>query len=72
VTLTLTHIKIVHTAVSGSGWTCPLTMLAERLSAASGSVAGIFLPKWFADRFFPICGTTYLVACVLLLARLLR
>lgn len=54
------------------GWTCPLTIVAERLGATRGSVADIFLPKWFADRIFPICGTTYLVACVILVLRLVR
>jgi hypothetical protein len=52
-------------------WTCPLTILAERLGATDGAVADIFLPKWFADRIFPICGTTFLLACVILVARLL-
>jgi len=55
-----------------SGWTCPLTLLAERQGATRGSVADIFLPKWLADRIFPICGTAYGVALVLLGWRLLR
>jgi hypothetical protein len=55
-----------------SGWTCPLTILAERQGALQGSVADIFLPKWFADRIFPICGTTYAVALVLIVWRVLR
>jgi hypothetical protein len=55
-----------------SGWTCPLTLLAERLGARRGSVVDIFLPKWFADRIFPICGTTFALAVVLLLFRILR
>lgn len=54
-----------------SGWTCPLTILAERQGALQGSVADIFLPKWFADRIFPICGTMYGVALVLIVWRLL-
>jgi hypothetical protein len=53
------------------GGTCPLTILAERSGAARGSVADLFLPKWFADRIFPICGTTFLAACLVLGARLL-
>jgi hypothetical protein len=40
-------------------------------TAVRGSVADIFLPKWFADRIFPICGTIYLVTCVILAARLM-
>lgn len=55
-----------------SGWTCPLTLLAEHLGTERGSVADIFLPKWFADRIFPICGTTYGLALVLLLFRVLN
>jgi hypothetical protein len=54
-----------------SGWTCPLTILAERQGAEHGSVADIFLPKWFADRIFRICGTAYAIALVLLVVRLL-
>ena len=47
-----------------SGWTCPLTLLAERQGALRGSVADIFLPAWFADRIFPICGTLFGVALI--------
>lgn len=54
-----------------SGWTCPLTLLAERQGAVRGSVADIFLPTWFADRIFRICGTAYGIAVVLILWRLL-
>jgi hypothetical protein len=54
-----------------AGWTCPLTLLAERQGAARGSVADIFLPKWLADRIFPICGTTYGLALVIIAVRLL-
>lgn len=53
------------------GWTCPLTILAERLGAERGSVTDIFLPKWLADRIFPICGTAYGVGVALILWRLL-
>ena len=53
------------------GWTCPLTILAERLGDGRGSVADIFLPTWLADRIFPICGTTYAVALVVILVRVL-
>ena len=53
-------------------WTCPLTLLAERLGARRGSVTDIFLPKWFADRIFPICGTTYVIALVLICIRCFR
>jgi hypothetical protein len=49
---------------------CPLTVLAERMGAEHGSVADIFLPKWFSDRLFPICGTTFIVACGLVVYRL--
>jgi hypothetical protein len=53
------------------GGTCPLTLLAERQGAKRGSVADIFLPKWIADRIFPICGTTYGVAVLVILVRVL-
>jgi hypothetical protein len=54
------------------GWKCPLTVLAERLGASQGAVVDIFLPKWFADRIFPVCGTTYGVALVIILWRVFR
>jgi hypothetical protein len=54
-----------------SGWTCPLTLLVERLGNEKGSVADIFLPLWFANRIFPICGTTFGIALVSLLLRML-
>jgi hypothetical protein len=54
-----------------SGWTCPLTLLAERLGAVRGSVADLFLPMWLANQIFPVCGTTFVVAIALLLFRLL-
>ncbi len=54
------------------GWTCPLTILAERLGDGHGSVADIFLPHWLADRIFPVCGTTYAIALVVILVRVLR
>lgn len=57
--------------LAASGWTCPLTILAERQGARRGSVTDIFLPKWLADRIFPICGTLYAVALALILWRVL-
>ena len=52
--------------LGASGWTCPLTILAERLGAERGSVTDIFLPKWFADRIFPICGTMFVASLVII------
>ena len=54
-----------------SGWTCPLTILAERQGALRGSVADLFLPRWFADRIFPICGALFAIALVTIALRLL-
>ncbi len=53
------------------GWICPLTILAERQGAPRGSVADIFLPKWFADRIFPVCGTFFVIALVVIAVRVL-
>ena len=64
-------VLLESVVLAASGWTCPLTILTERLGAVRGSVADIFLPKWFADRIFPICGTTYGVALVLIIFRVL-
>ena len=55
-----------------SGWTCPLTILAERQGAARGSVTDLFLPRWLADRIFPICGTSFAVALFFIVLRVLR
>lgn len=57
--------------LAASGGRCPLTIAAERLGAADGSVADLFLPKWFADRTFPICGTLYLIGCVIVAIRVI-
>lgn len=63
-------IVIEGLVLAASGGRCPLTAVAERLGAADGSVADIFLPRWFADRIFPICGTLYLIGCVIVTIRL--
>ena len=64
-------VLIESVVLALSGWTCPLTVLAERLGDGHGSVADIFLPTWLADRIFPVCGTTYAIALVVLLVRVL-
>jgi len=64
-------VLIESVVLALSGWTCPLTILAERLGDGHGSVADIFLPTWLADRIFPVCGTTYAIALVVLLVRVL-
>jgi hypothetical protein len=53
------------------GWTCPLTILTERMGAARGSVSDIFLPAWLAERIFPICGTAYAAGLLVIAVRLL-
>lgn len=58
-------------ALAAAGGRCPLTRLAERMGALDGSVADLFLPKWFADRIFPICGSLFAIGCALLAIRLL-
>jgi hypothetical protein len=63
-------IVIEGLVLAASGGRCPLTAVAERLGASDGSVADIFLPRWFADRIFPICGTLYLVGCLFVAIRL--
>jgi len=71
-----TWVAIAAIAIEGvvlvaCGGKCPLTVAAERLGAADGSVSDIFLPRWFADRIFPICGTLFAVGCALVAFRLL-
>ena len=53
-----------------NGWRCPLTSYAEELGSDHGQVTDIFLPKWFADRVFLICGILFALACLLLIFRL--
>jgi len=67
--LALALLLLESVALAVSGWTCPLTLLAERQGALRGSVTDIFLPRWLADRIFPICGTIYVVAVALILWR---
>jgi hypothetical protein len=50
-------------------WRCPLTKLAEDLGAEDGSVTGIFLPRWLADRVFLIWTPLFVAASVLVLIR---
>jgi hypothetical protein len=64
-------VLVESVVLAACGGTCPLTILAERHGALSGSVTDIFLPKWFADRIFPVCGTLYVVALGLIGWRLL-
>ena len=65
-------LLIESVVLAASGWTCPLTILAERQGALRGSVTDIFLPKWLADRIFPICGTLFGIAVILVAWRVLR
>lgn len=65
-------LLVESVVLAASGWTCPLTLLAERQGAVRGSVTDIFLPRWLADRIFPICGTLYGVALVVIAWRVLR
>ena len=53
------------------GFRCPLTDLAERCGAPSGSVTDIYLPKWFAHNM-PAIHTPLLVLMIYLHARNLR
>ena len=56
---------------AGNGFRCPLTELAGRLGAESGSVTDIFLPRWLAHNL-PAIHAPLLVLTVSLHARNLR
>ena len=56
---------------AGNGFRCPLTELAERYGAPSGSVTDIYLPRWFAHNM-PAIHTPLLVLMTYLHARNLR
>lgn len=64
-------IVVEGAVLAASGGRCPLTLVAERLGAESGSMSDIFLPRWLADRIFPICTTLFLVGCALVAMRLM-
>lgn len=71
-----TWISLAAVTVEGvililNGWRCPLRIYAENVGAVSGQVTDIFLPKWFADRIFPICSSLLAASCLLFLLRLL-
>lgn len=63
-------IVLEGVALASCGGKCPLTVLAERQGAIQAGVADIFLPRWFADRIFPLCGTAFLIGCLLVAWRL--
>ena len=48
-----------------NGAHCPLTKVAERLGAESGSVTDIYLPKWLARNLPVIHVPLVVIACVL-------
>jgi hypothetical protein len=72
----VTWIALAAVLVEGvvlmlNGWRCPLRIYAEKAGAVSGQVTDIFLPKWFADRVFPICGGMLAFSGLLFAIRLL-
>jgi hypothetical protein len=70
----LTAVGIVAGEVvvfTANGWRCPLTGVAERLGADSGSVSDIYLPRWVADHI-PHITTPAFALGLLLHARNLR
>ena len=75
-TNTLTWVAFATVLVEGlllmlNRWRCPLRTYAERIGAVSGQVTDIFLPKWFADRIFLICGSLLALSCLLFVIRIL-
>jgi hypothetical protein len=73
---TLTWVALGVLLIEGivlilNGWQCPLRTYAEDIGAVSGQVTDIFLPKWFANRIFPICGGLLAFSVLLLVVRLL-
>ncbi len=63
-------LAVESVVLTAAGWVSPLTILAERQGATQGSVADLFLPKWAADRIFPVCGTAYGIGLALIAWRL--
>lgn len=50
---------------AGNDWRCPLTDLAVRLGASSGSVSDIYLPRWLASHLAEITGPIFVTAAAL-------
>jgi hypothetical protein len=65
-------VLVESVTIAVFGGRCPLTILAENRGAESGTVTDIFLPKWWAERVFPICGTAYAIALGVLIYRVWR
>jgi hypothetical protein len=53
---------------AGNGFRCPLTDVAERMGAESGSVTDIYLPAWFAHNL-PAIHVPLVLAAVFLHTR---
>ncbi len=52
-------------------WRCPFTDWAEQRGAKIGSVADLFLPRWFSDYLFTIFGILFSIICLLLIWRII-
>jgi hypothetical protein len=55
-----------------NGGRCPITVYNETLGIESARVSDAFLPRWIADRVFPIYGATFAIGLIVLLFRLTR
>lgn len=65
-------IVMVEVAIYiGNGFRCPLRTLAEQLTPSGEAIVDIYLPPWLARRVVKISTPLLLVACLLLLWRLL-
>lgn len=69
--IALTALLTESVVLMANGWQCPITIYAENVGATHGRVSDIFLPKWCADHIFPICGSLFVGALLLLVFRLL-
>ena len=58
--------------LAANRWRCPLTGLAERLGAKSGSVADLFIPHGALRYVFPAFGAVFGVGLALILVRGVR
>ena len=64
-------VMVEMAALMINDWRCPLTDLAEKKGAEVGSVADLFLPRWFSEHLFFIFGIVFMASCLLLGWRLL-
>jgi len=56
----------------GNGFLCPLKVWADNLTPAGQPMSDIYLPRWIAARVVVVSTPILVVACLLIVVRLLQ